>query len=69
MHETTWHRGYAAVARLALLSVEDVEQDHLRFSPFRTGRGVVPRGFVHALRRGAYAASQNLGHPRASAAR
>jgi hypothetical protein len=59
----TWHRGYAPVARLSLLAFADVDQDRLRFSPFRAGRGVVPSGFVHALRRGAYVGSQRLGHP------
>lgn len=40
--------------------VEEValDQEALAFWPFRTGRGVVPRGFVHALRRGAYAGGQ-----------
>ncbi len=36
----------------------DVDDEALRFRPFRTGRGVRPRGFVHALRRGVYAMSQ-----------
>lgn len=30
----------------------------LAFDPFRAGRGVVPRGFVHAMRRGAYDVAQ-----------
>ena len=30
----------------------------LAFDPFHAGLGIVPRGFVHALRRGAYDASQ-----------
>ena len=59
----TWRRGYLPVARLVLLSFADVDQDRLRFSPFRTGRGIVPSGFIHALRHGAYRASQRLGHP------
>jgi hypothetical protein len=50
------------VARIHLLEAVDVDQDLLRFSPFRAGRGIVPRGFVHALRRGAYTASRAMGH-------
>ena len=30
----------------------------LAFDPFRTGRGIVPRGLIHALRIGVYRASQ-----------
>jgi hypothetical protein len=36
----------------------ELDQEALRFSPFLNGRGVVPCGFVHALRRATYAASQ-----------
>jgi hypothetical protein len=36
-----------------------VDQAELRFSPFRADRGIEPVGFVHAIRRGAYAASQH----------
>lgn len=54
----TWTRGWRPVARIALESAVEVDQARLWFSPFRTGRGIEPRGFVHALRRGAYAASQ-----------
>ncbi len=35
-----------------------VDDEALRFRPFRTGRGLKPRGFVHALRRGVYKVSQ-----------
>ena len=35
-----------------------VDEEALRFSPFRAGRGLSPRGFIHALRVGAYALSQ-----------
>lgn len=35
-----------------------VDGEALRFQPFRTGRGVRPTGFVHALRLGVYALSQ-----------
>jgi hypothetical protein len=54
---------WTPVARVVLERVVDVDQDQLRFSPFRIGRGILPRGFVHALRRGAYRASQGTGHP------
>jgi hypothetical protein len=60
----TWRARYVAVARVVLLEVVELDQDALRFSPFRAGRGIVPRGLVHALRRGAYAASQQFGHER-----
>lgn len=35
-----------------------VDDEALRFRPFRAGRGLRPRGFVHALRRGVYKVSQ-----------
>jgi hypothetical protein len=38
----------------------DVDQEALRFDPFANGRGLVPRGFVHNLRRATYALSQQL---------
>ncbi len=60
----TFHAGWSPVARVVLVGIADVDEDRLRFSPFRTGRGVRPRGFVHALRQGAYAASQAAGHAR-----
>ena len=51
---------YEPIAEIQLIrSVGDaIDQDALRFSPFRTGRGLVPVGFVHALRRGVYTMSQ-----------
>jgi hypothetical protein len=52
------------VARLLLTEVVEVDQDALRFSPYRDGRGIVPRGFVHSLRIGTYRTSQRAGHPR-----
>lgn len=58
----TFHRAWTPIARVVLEEVVLVDQDRLRFSPFRAGRGIEPRGFVHALRRGAYAASQAAGH-------
>ena len=35
-----------------------VDGEALRFRPFQNGRGVQPRGFIHALRLGVYATSQ-----------
>jgi hypothetical protein len=35
-----------------------IDGQALRFSPFRTGRGLRPYGFVHALRAGVYTLSQ-----------
>ncbi|HWO25183.1 MAG TPA: hypothetical protein VNO30_40870 [Kofleriaceae bacterium] len=52
-----WH----PVARIELAApaaVDVVDDDALRFDPFRAGAGLVPVGFVHAIRRAAYAASQ-----------
>jgi hypothetical protein len=51
---------YAPVARIALRERVAVDQERLRFSPFRDGRGIRPRGFVHALRLATYSASQQL---------
>lgn len=36
----------------------DIDGEALRFQPYRNGRGIRPHGFVHALRRGVYAVSQ-----------
>lgn len=46
------------IARIELRSVVTLDQDALRFDPFRDGRGIRPVGLVHALRVGTYAASQ-----------
>jgi hypothetical protein len=48
------------VARLRLVEEVALDQAALRFDPFRAGRGIRPRGFVHDLRRATYAASQRL---------
>ncbi|HEX2672824.1 MAG TPA: hypothetical protein VHM25_18195 [Polyangiaceae bacterium] len=47
-----------SLATVRLTAVVDLDQEALRFSPFQTGRGIVPSGFVHALRRATYPASQ-----------
>ena len=46
------------VVRLDLLRPAEVDDAKLRFDPFRAGRGIEPRGFIHALRVGTYRASQ-----------
>lgn len=61
--ELSWH----TVGTLWLVGRADVDQEALRFSPFQNGRGIAPRGFVHALRRAAYPASQ-LARPKTAAA-
>ena len=54
----TFTMPWTAVARLLLEEVASIDQATLRFSPFHCGRGIVPRGLVHAMRRPTYAASQ-----------
>jgi hypothetical protein len=49
---------FKSVVRLKLTGWLEVDQEALRFDPFRSGRGLRPVGFVHALRRATYAASQ-----------
>lgn len=46
---------------VAWLTLEEVvpEDPSMEFDPFLDGRGLVPRGFVHALRKGVYAASRS----------
>lgn len=46
------------VARIRLIERVNIDQAALRFSPFRTGRGIVPRGLIHASRIVPYPASQ-----------
>lgn len=46
------------LATVGLKRVAHIDGEALRFRPFRAGRGVRPRGFVHALRTGVYAMSQ-----------
>lgn len=58
LSEPLLSRHWEPVAQLRLKEQRDVDQHSLRFSPFRTGAGIVPVGFVNALRLAAYAASQ-----------
>ena len=58
---------WVAVARVQLEHPVELDQAALAFDPFRSGRGIVPVGLVHAIRRAAYASSQR-GRPRGRAA-
>ncbi len=55
----TFSRVWTKLAALDLTGVANTDQIALRFSPFLNGRGIVPRGLVHAMRRAAYKASQD----------
>ena len=57
---------WTPVVSITLERAAEVDGESLRFRPMRDGRGVHPRGFVHALRRGVYAMSQRA-RPRVSA--
>lgn len=48
------------LVEIRLMKRRALNQEALHFSPFRTGCGVRPRGFVHAMRRPVYALSQML---------
>lgn len=50
-----WH----PVAHVILEQPAAIDQAALRFDPFRSGAGIEPVGLVHAIRRAAYAASQD----------
>jgi hypothetical protein len=52
-------------ARIRLVRRVQLDDQQLRFSPFRDGKGLTPRGFVHQLRRATYLLSQ-LARPAAS---
>jgi hypothetical protein len=49
---------YEPLARLIVTSASDLDQDELRFDPFNSGRRIAPVGFVHHIRRPAYAMGQ-----------
>lgn len=55
-------------AQVRLEREAEVDGEALRFQPYRTGRGVRPYGFIHALRVGVYTLSQQS-RPRQSRAR
>jgi hypothetical protein len=54
----TLTRPWEPIARISFDRFIDLDQNELRFDPFRNGAGIVPVGVVHAMRRAAYAASQ-----------
>lgn len=49
---------WTAFATLGLTQLLAEDPPELEFNPFLDGRGLIPRGFVHAMRHGAYAGSQ-----------
>ena len=49
---------YTPVVEIGLEGPASVDEEALHFSPFRDGRDVRPHGFIHALRRAVYSASQ-----------
>lgn len=57
-HSTSPFGPWHAVARVQLDREANIDGESLRFQPYRNGRGIRPHGFVHALRRGVYAVSQ-----------
>lgn len=58
LREPRLTRRWDSVAELLITEPAEVDQQALRFSPFRIGAGMQPIGFVHAIRVAAYAASQ-----------
>jgi hypothetical protein len=53
---------YAPIAEIELQERVDIDQAALSFDPYRTGRGLSPAGFVHAMRIPVYAASRSARH-------
>lgn len=49
---------FQSVVRLHLREHAELDQEALRFDPFRAGRGIMPVGFVHFMRKATYLASQ-----------
>jgi hypothetical protein len=62
----TGQRAWRPLCAIRLLQRLDLDQEVLRFDPFRSGRGLRPAGFVHYLRPAAYRASQ-WARPRSAA--
>jgi hypothetical protein len=48
---------FTAFARVTVLELYGADPPALVFDPFENGRGLEPVGFIHALRKGAYAGS------------
>jgi hypothetical protein len=55
----TLHVGWEPLAMVVLEQASDVDQEALRFDPFRAGRGIAPVGFVQSIRKRVYAAGQS----------
>ena len=53
-------RAWKPVAEITVEGRVLLDQESLRFSPFLAGRGIAPRGFIHALRHATYGSSQRL---------
>jgi hypothetical protein len=53
------------IATIVIDRMASVDQEALRFDPFHDGRGIVPAGLVHAIRRAVYPASQDARPPHA----
>lgn len=49
---------FEPLVRVRISGFIELDQQRLRFDPFRDGRGIKPVGFVHNLRRAAYLTSQ-----------
>ncbi len=54
----TMSPGWQPLAIIRFLEESSIDQEALRFDPFRDGRGIVPAGIVHSIRRNVYSASQ-----------
>ncbi|MDB4956773.1 MAG: hypothetical protein JWO36_4342 [Myxococcales bacterium] len=54
----TLTRSWQPIARISFERLLDLDQDALRFDPFRAGAGFVPVGVVQTMRRAVYAAGQ-----------
>ncbi len=57
-------RAFRPLARVELREPITIDQSALRFDPFRAGRGIVPVGIIHGLRRATYASSRLQHGPR-----
>jgi hypothetical protein len=51
---------FTPLVRLTLTARLELDQEALRFHPFRSGRGIEPVGFIHAMRRATYLTSQAM---------
>lgn len=51
-------RAFRPLVRLVMTELIEIDQERLRFDPFRAGRGIDPVGLIHGARRATYLASQ-----------